>query len=373
MSALFEPLTLRGRTMRNRIWMSPMMQFAAEPSGPAVGAATDWHFQHLAARIVGGVGLAMMEATAVSPDGRSSEFDLGLWTSAQEHALERIVRFARGNGAALGVQLVHAGRKAATGRPWSGPSWDGTHHVETLWDRVGPSPESFGTLPLPSSLSTTEIAEVVADFAAAAARAARAGVDVLELHGAHGYLIHQFLSPHANTRTDEYGGDFDARARFALEVVDAVRAAWPGDRPLFFRLSATDWLAGDTDDPRPGWTLEDSVRLAPLLRDRGVDLIDVSTGGIAADAPIPVGPGYQVPFSERLRETGIPTATVGLVTDPADADLLVSSGRADAVFLARELLRNPVWAQRAAAELGDPVPYPPQYTRAFTGRSAVRR
>lgn len=364
MSALFEPITLRELTVSNRIWMSPMMQYAAEPSGPATGAATDWHFQHFAARAIGGVGLAMVEATAVAPDGRASEFDLGLWNGVQARSHRRTIDFLHAQGAAAGIQLVHAGRKGSTGRPWG----DGSH-VEQQWDTVAPSPVAFGDMPIPSELSVDGIAEIVAAFASSAGHARDTGFDVLELHGAHGYLIHQFLSPATNHRTDSYGGSLPNRMRFALEVVDAVRSKWPAERPLFFRVSATDWLSGDTDDSRPGWTVDDTVALVEALSTRGVDLVDVSTGGIVPDARIPVGPGYQTRFSAEVRRrTALPTATVGLITEPTQAESIIESGDADAVFLARELLRDPYWAHRAALELGAPLRYPPNYARAFSRR-----
>lgn len=364
MTGLFDSITLRDSTMQNRIWMSPMMQFAADPEGESAGAATDWHFQHFAARAVGGVGLAMIEATAVTPDGRSSEFDLGLWNDAQAHSHRRIIEFLHAQGTAVGIQLVHAGRKASTGRPWNSGDF-----VESKWQTVAPSPEAFGDLPEPVALTRRQIGDIVESFATSASRAAAVGFDVLELHGAHGYLIHQFLSPSSNRRTDEYGGSLTNRMRFAVEVVDAVRRVWPGNRPLFFRVSATDWLAGDTDDARPGWTVEDTVALADVLSSHGVDLFDVSTGGIVPDARIPVGPGYQVRFAAEVRSrTGMPTAAVGLITDPAQANSIVESGQADAVFLARELLRDPYWGQRAARELAVPLRHPPNYARAFRDR-----
>ncbi|OZF48011.1 NADH:flavin oxidoreductase/NADH oxidase [Rhodococcus sp. 14-1411-2a] len=367
MSALFEPITLRGLTIENRVWMSPMMQFAAEPTGPATGAATDWHFQHFAARAVGGVGLAMVEATSVTEDGRSSEYDLGLWNGVQADSHRRVIDFLHSQGTAAGIQLVHAGRKGSTGRPWSSGS-----HIEQQWQTVAPSSVAFGGMPAPAELTTARITQVIDAFATSAMHARDAGFDVLELHGAHGYLIHQFLSPVSNQRTDEYGGSRANRMRFATEVVDAVRTQWPEDRPLFFRVSATDWLSGDTDDPRPGWTSEDTVQLAAVLAARGVDLIDVSTGGIVPDAHIPVGPGYQTRFAAEIRRrTSLPTASVGLITDPAQAEAIVQSGEADAVFLARELLRDPYWAHRAARHLGEPLRYPPNYARAFSHRPVV--
>ena len=361
MSHLFTPLILREVTFAHRAWMSPMMQFAAAPQGDDVGSPSDWHLAHLGSRAAAGAALVMVEATAVDPVGRSSVYDVGLWNDRQAMAFRRITDFVSAQGSVPGIQLVHAGRKGSTGRPWP----DADREPES-WSTVGASALPFGRLPSPAELSVAEIEEIVASFAAAARRAAVAGFKVLELHGAHGYLIHQFLSPHSNTRTDHYGGSLDGRLRFALEVVRAVRAEWPAELPLFFRVSATDWLGGDTEDPRPGWTVDDTVALAERLKGLGVDLMDVSTGGSAPDAVIPVGPGYQVPFSARVREeVEIPTAAVGMITDADQAEDIIASGQADAVFLARELLRNPAWITNAAAHLGATLNHPPQYARAF--------
>lgn len=361
MPHLFTPLTLRDVTFAHRAWMSPMMQFAAVPAGDDVGTATDWHLQHLGSRAVAGAALTMVEATAVDPTGRSSDYDLGLWNDRQAEAFTRITSFVTAHGSVPGIQLVHAGRKGSTGRPWPDPE-----RAQSSWSTVGPSDLAFGRLPSPAELTVDDIAGVVESFADGAGRAAAAGFRVLELHGAHGYLIHQFLSPHSNKRTDQYGGSFANRTRFALEVVDAVRAAWPAELPLFFRVSATDWLGGDTDDARPGWTLADTVDLAADLKSHGVDLVDVSSGGSAPDATIPVGPSYQVPFSARVRkEVDIPTAAVGLITEAEQADSIIAEGEADAVFLARVLLRNPNWIRQAADELGHPLPHSVHYARAF--------
>lgn len=362
MNELFQPITLRELTIANRIWMSPMMQFSSNPSGPETGAATAWHFQHFAARALGGVGLAMVEATAINPEGRSSRFDLGLWNDRQAVSHRKIISFLHDHRTAAGIQLVHAGRKAATGRPWGNGRCD-----ESNWERVGPSAVPFGSLAAPRELTRAEIHGLVEDFARSARRANLAGFDVLELHGAHGYLIHQFLSPASNHRTDEYGGSLSNRMRFAVEVVDAVRQQWPAEKPLFFRISATDWLAGDTDDERRGWTSDESVLLAKTLKDHGVDLFDVSTGGIVPDAKIPVRPSYQVEFAEQIRkQASIATAAVGLITEADQAARIVTSGQADAVFLARELLRNPSWTWNAAEHLGEPMRHPDQYARAFS-------
>lgn len=361
MAHLFTPLTLRGVTFAHRAWMSPMMQFAAPPEGHDTGTASDWHLQHLGSRAVAGAALVMVEATAITPQGRSSDYDLGLWNDRQVSAFRRITGFVAGQGAVPGIQLVHAGRKASTGRPWPDDE-----RQQNNWPTVGASALPFGRLPSPTELSLSEIREHIDGFAEAALRAAAAGFKVVEIHGAHGYLIHQFLSPQSNSRTDEYGGSLRNRMRFALEVAEAVRAVWPDDLPLFFRVSATDWLAGDTDDPRPGWTVADTVALAGELNAVGVDLMDVSSGGSAPDAPIVVEPGYQVRFAAQVRrKADIATAAVGLITDADQAEAIVAGGSADALFLGRVLLRNPNWVRQAAEHLGATLPHPPQYTRAF--------
>jgi 2,4-dienoyl-CoA reductase-like NADH-dependent reductase (Old Yellow Enzyme family) len=358
MAHLFTPLTLREVTFAHRAWMSPMMQFAAVPDGDDAGSATDWHLQHLGSRAVAGAALVMVEATAVDPIGRSSVYDLGLWNDRQANAFRRITDFVTAQGAVPGIQLVHAGRKGSTGRPWA--------EAGESWPTVGASALPFGRLPSPAELSVTDLATIVESFAESARLAAAAGFRVLELHGAHGYLIHQFLSPHSNSRTDHYGGSLENRMRFALDVVSAVRGSWPDELPLFFRVSATDWLGGDTEDTRPGWTVDDTVELATHLKVLGVDLMDVSTGGSAPDAKIPVGPGYQVPFAARVRkEADIPTAAVGMITEADRAEEIIVGEQADAVFLARELLRNPTWFRQAADQLGATLPHPPQYSRAF--------
>lgn len=357
MSALFEPYTLRSVTIPNRVWMAPMCQYSAEVFGPNAGVAHDWHFAHYAARAAGGTGLILVEATAVSPEGRISPADLGIWNDTQVEAFRRITTFLKGQGTVPGIQIGHAGRKASTDRPWKGGAPVGAD--DHGWQPVGPSPLPFDEgHPVPTELTAEQIRGVVADFTAAAGRALAAGFDVLELHGAHGYLIGEFLSPHSNHRTDAYGGSFENRTRLALEVVDAVRAVWPEDKPLFFRISATDWL----DDA--GWTADDTVRFAALLKEHGVDLLDVSTGGNAPRVSIPTGPGYQVPFAARVRaETGLPVAAVGLITEAGQAEKIVANGEADAVLLGRELLRSPSWARHAARTLGGDVHVPDQYHR----------
>jgi 2,4-dienoyl-CoA reductase-like NADH-dependent reductase (Old Yellow Enzyme family) len=355
-SALFEPYSLRELTIPNRVWMAPMCQYSAAPDGPEAGVPHDWHFAHYAARAAGGTGLILTEATAVSAEGRISPYDLGIWNDTQVAAFRRITRFLVGQGTVPGIQLAHAGRKASTDRPWKGgaPVGPDAHG----WTPVAPSAVPFAEgHPVPEELTVEQIREIVGQFADAARRALAAGFEVVEVHGAHGYLIHEFLSPHSNHRTDAYGGSYENRARFALEVVDAVRAVWPEDKPVFFRVSATDWL------DEGGWTADDTVRLARDLQAHGVDLLDVSTGGNATGVRIPTGPGYQVPFAARVRaETTLPVAAVGLITDAGQAEKILAGGEADAVLLGRELLRDPFWARHAARELGEEVRVPDQYS-----------
>ena len=357
MTALFEPYTLRALTIPNRVWMPPMCQYSAAPQGPETGVPTDWHFAHYAARATGGTGLIIVEATAVSAQGRISPYDLGIWNDTQVEAFRRITRFLAAQGTVPAIQLAHAGRKASTDRPWKGgaPVGPDAHG----WDSVAPSPLAFDDRhPAPAELTVDQIEDVVEQFAAAARRALAAGFEVAEIHGAHGYLINEFLSPHSNHRTDAYGGSYENRTRFALEVVDAVREVWPDDKPLFFRVSATEWLEDG------GWTAADTVRFAADLRAHGIDLLDVSTGGNASGVRIPTGPGYQVPFATRVKnETALPVAAVGLITDVEQAEKILANGEADAVLLGRELLRNPSWARHAARELGGEVRVPDQYHR----------
>ncbi|MFT2015350.1 NADH:flavin oxidoreductase/NADH oxidase [Streptomyces sp. 796.1] len=366
MSALFEPYTLRSLTIPNRIWMAPMCQYSAAPAGPDAGTVNDWHYAHYSARAAGGAGLILVEATAVSPEGRISPGDLGIWNDTQVAALRRITAFLKEQGTTPAIQVAHAGRKASTDRPWLGgaPITDPAQHG---WQPLGPSPIAFdGDHPVPDELTTEQIQQIVGEFADAARRSLAAGFEVIEVHGAHGYLIGEFLSPHSNHRTDEYGGSYENRTRFALQVVDAVRAVWPQELPVFFRISATDWLQenaaeGDTEH---GWTVDDTVRFARDLQAHGVDLLDVSSGGNAADVHIPAGPHYQVPFAARVKaETELPVGAVGKITDPAEAEKVLQSGEADAVLLGRELLRDPYWAHRAARTLGVPPRVPNQYHR----------
>ncbi|GCD41094.1 NADH:flavin oxidoreductase/NADH oxidase [Streptomyces paromomycinus] len=365
MSALFEPLTLRSLTIPNRIWMAPMCMYSAAPDGPEQGVPNDWHFQHLASRAAGGTGLILTEATAVSPEGRISPYDLGLWNDRQTGAFRRITDFLKAHGSVPGIQIAHAGRKASTERTWvdrGAAIAPGEGHG---WRPVGPSPLAFDEASTePAELSAEEIQEIVGQFAATARRALEAGFEVAEIHGAHGYLINEFLSPYTNRRTDEYGGSYENRTRFALEVVDAVRAVWPEELPVFFRISATDWLSENADDEREGWTAEDTVRFAADLKAHGVDLLDTSTGGNAPGAKIVAGPDYQVPFAERVKkETGLPVGAVGLITEAQQAEKIVVDGRADAVLIGRELLRDPYFARNAARELGADVHIPNPYHR----------
>jgi 2,4-dienoyl-CoA reductase-like NADH-dependent reductase (Old Yellow Enzyme family) len=350
---LYEPLTLRGVTMRNRIGVSPMCEYSSVD-----GFANDWHVVHLGSRAVGGAGLVLTEATAVTADGRISPHDLGIYRDEHVDMLSRIARFIAEQGAVPGMQLSHAGRKASTDAPWRGGR--PLSPAEGGWTPVwAPSAIPFGDRsPAPVALDQAGIDGVVAAFRAAAARALEAGFQTIELHAAHGYLLHEFLSPLSNHRIDEYGGSFENRIRLVLRVTDAVRGVWPERLPLLVRLSGTDWVPG-------GWDVEQSVALARLLAPRGVDLVDCSSGGIVPGAKIPVGPGYQVHIAERIRAEGaIATAAVGLITDPEHADSIVRSGQADMVFLARQLLRDPYWPLHAAKRLGAAVTWPVQYQRA---------
>jgi 2,4-dienoyl-CoA reductase-like NADH-dependent reductase (Old Yellow Enzyme family) len=360
MPHLLDSLPLRGLTLANRILVSPMCQYSSTE-----GLANDWHLVHLGSRAVGGAGLVFTEATAVTADGRISPNDLGIWSDDHIPPLERIVSFIHRQGVPAAIQLAHAGRKGSTYRPWSG------HGLVPIssggWEPVGPTAERFAaTYPVPRVLDPTGIAAIVQAFADAARRALAAGFDVLEIHAAHGYLIHEFLSPLSNTRTDRYGGSLDHRLRLCLEVVDAIRRAAPDRMPLLVRISATDWTPG-------GWDIEQSIELCRRLRDRGADLIDCSSGGNVLDAEIPLGPGYQVPFAERIRrEANIATGAVGLITSAAQADGIVRQEQADCVLIAREFLRDPYFPLRAARELGHVVPWPAQYLRAAHTSTPIR-
>jgi len=354
MTHLFSPLTLRGVTLRNRIAVSPMCEYSSTDGFP-----NDWHLVHLGSRAVGGAGLVFTEAAAVTPQGRISPQDLGLYREEHVEALQRITRFIEVQGAVAGIQLAHAGRKASTARPWEGKA--AVSEAEGGWRPViAPSALAFDDdYVLPDALDEAGIQQVIAAFGLAAKRASEAGFRVVELHAAHGYLLHEFLSPLSNQRTDSYGGSFENRTRIVRETVEAVRGVWPERYPLFVRVSATDWTEG-------GWDLEQSVELARQLKPLGVDLMDCSTGGNVPHAKIPVGPGYQVPFAERIkRETEILTGAVGMITDSHQADGIIHDGQADIVLLAREMLRDPYWPRRAAKELGQEIAGPVQYGRAW--------
>jgi 2,4-dienoyl-CoA reductase-like NADH-dependent reductase (Old Yellow Enzyme family) len=360
MPSLFEPFILRDLTLAHRIVVSPMCQYSSVD-----GFASEWHLVHIGSRAVGGAALVIMEASGVTPEGRISPHDLGIYLDAHVENLSRIVRFVHAQGAAAGIQLAHAGRKGSTKRPWEG-------HGEVLpehggWQPVAPSAESFASgYPVPRALDTDEIPAIVDAFRRAATRAREAGFDMLELHGAHGYLIHEFLSPLTNTRTDRYGGSFENRIRLCLEVVDAVRQVWPEQLPVWLRLSATDWSPG-------GWDVDQTVELAKRVRERGIDLIDCSSGGLVASQQIVLGPGYQVPFAGRVRrEAGIATGAVGLITTPEQADDIIRSGQADCVLLARQLLRDPYWPLHAAEALGVKYSWPAQYLRAAPEATPAR-
>ena len=353
MSRLLEPLTLRGTTARNRAWVSPMCQYSSVD-----GRLGDWHLAHLGSFARGGAGLVLTEAAAVVPEGRITPYDAGLWDDAQAGDWERVVALVHAQGAAAGVQLAHAGRKASTTRPWDAPGW--VAPGDGGWQPVAPSPLAFGEGPVPQELTVDGIAAVVQGFADAAARAVGAGFDAVEVHAAHGYLLHEFLSPLSNTRTDAYGGDLRGRSRALREVVEAVRRVLPDRTALLVRVSATDWADG-------GWDVDETVALSRELAGLGVDLVDVSSGGNEPHQRIDVGPGYQVPFARAVREgAGVPTGAVGLITEPAQAEQVLRDGAADVVLLARALLREPHWVLRAAQELrgGDGL-VPVQYARAY--------
>jgi 2,4-dienoyl-CoA reductase-like NADH-dependent reductase (Old Yellow Enzyme family) len=350
MSKLFSTFRLRETTFRNRIFVSPMCQYSSEEGMP-----TDWHLVHLGSRAVGGAGLVMVEATAVSAVGRISPRDSGMWLDAHAAAFGRITKFIREQGAVPAVQLAHAGRKAATEVPWlgGGPLKSGE------WETIGPSAIAFdANYRVPREMSGADIDGVVEQFVAATGRSLAAGFEVIELHTAHGYLLHEFLSPLSNRRTDEYGGSLANRMRLPLRVAGAVRKAWPASKPLFVRISASDWAAG-------GWDLPQSIELCRAMKEIGVDLIDCSSGGLVPHAKIPFGPGYQVSFAEAIRrEAKIATGAVGMITEAKQAEQIISSGQADVVLLARELLRDPYWPMHAAKALGDDIEWPKQYVRA---------
>ena len=361
MAHLFEPLTLRGVTLSNRIGIPPMCQYSARE-----GIASHWHFVHYGSRAVGGAALMIVEATAVTPEGRISPGDLGIWNDEQIEPLARIAQFAQEQGCVAAIQLAHAGRKASVGFGWQA---QGTLAAKDGgWTVVAPSPLPFGAgYAVPQELDQAAIDKIVAQFTAGARRAHLAGFQVVEIHAAHGYLLHQFLSPLSNQRKDEYGGSFENRTRLVREVVTAVRAEWPQRLPLLIRLSATDWVDG-------GWNPDETVELCRVLKDLGVDLVDVSSAGMVPTATIPVGPGFQTEFAARIRrESGIASAAVGLITSPSQADHIIRSGQADLVLLGREILRNPYWPLVAAQALGQTMPWPQQYLRAAPPGSTGRQ
>ena len=353
MPGLFDPLAIREVKFANRVFVSPMCEYSS-----ADGFATDWHLVHLGSRAVGGAGLVLTEATAVLPEGRISPQDLGIWSDDHIKALSRIVTFIHEQGSVAGMQLAHAGRKASTHRPWEDEG--AMPENEGGWKNVvAPSAIPFaGNYPMPQALTVDDIQEIIGAFAHAARRACEAGFRVIEIHGAHGYLIHEFLSPLSNHRDDAYGGSFENRTRFVREIVTAVRTSWPKGAPLFVRISATDWVEG-------GWDLKQSIELARGLKQLGVDLIDCSSGGSVPHAKIPAGPGYQTPFARQIREKAeILTGAVGMITSPIQAEQIIATGEADAILMAREFLRDPYWPLRAAKELGQSISWPVQYLRA---------
>jgi len=351
MSKLFSAFSLRGVEFRNRVFVSPMCQYSSRDGMP-----NDWHMVHLGSRAVGGAALVCVEATGVSPEARISPGDTGLWSEAHARAFEPIAAFVKSQGARAGIQLAHAGRKASTHVPWQGGKPLGAE--EGAWQTLAPSAVPFGDWPAPKEMTRDDIEAVIRQFEYSTRLALDAGFDVVELHMAHGYLMHEFLSPLSNRREDDYGGSLENRARFPLRVAEAVRAAWPEELPLFARISATDWVEG-------GWDLRQSVQFSRWLKEKGVDLVDCSSGGLVPGARIPVEPGYQVPFAAAIRkEAGVATGAVGLITEPEQAEEIVATAQADAVFLARAMLRDPYWTLHAARRLSVDVPWPVQYGRA---------
>jgi 2,4-dienoyl-CoA reductase-like NADH-dependent reductase (Old Yellow Enzyme family) len=349
---LFSPFQLRQKTFKNRIFVSPMCQYSSEDGMP-----NDWHLVHLGARAVGGAALVMVEATAVSPEGRISPWDSGMWSDGHAGAFQRITAFIKAQGCIPGIQLAHAGRKASIDVPWRGdellsPDRGG-------WQPMAPSPLAFQEgSPVPAEMTPADVEKVVAQFRAAAQRSIQAGFEVLELHMAHGYLLHEFLSPLSNRRKDEFGGPLENRETFPLKVAEKVREVWPESLPLFVRISCTDWVEGGRD-------LAQSIDFCRRLKDLGIDLIDCSSGGLVPDAVIPAGPGYQTPFAAAVRrEVGIPTGAVGYITEPVQAEQIVATGQADVVIMAREMLRHPYWPLHAARALNADIPWPNQYKRA---------
>jgi 2,4-dienoyl-CoA reductase-like NADH-dependent reductase (Old Yellow Enzyme family) len=354
MSKLFAPLSLRSVTFPNRIFVSPMCQYSSEDGMP-----NEWHFVHLGSRAVGGAGLVCVEASGVTPVGRITPWDAGIWSPAHAKAWKPIADFIRAHGAVPAIQLAHAGRKASCDKPWKGGKPLAANNG--AWQTLGPSAVPFGDYPAPRAMTVKEIEATVEDFRNGARNALDAGFDVVEVHGAHGYLLHNFCSPLSNLRTDDYGGTFENRIRFPLAVAKAVRELWPADKPVLYRISASDWAEG-------GWDLAQSVELCKRLKAIGIDLVDCSSGGNIATQQIPLGPGYQVPFAESIRrDAGIPTAAVGLIAEPVQAEEILSLGRADAICLARAMLRDPYWPRHAAKALKVELPWPDQYKRADVG------
>ncbi len=361
-SQLFSPIQLAGVTFPNRVFVSPMCEYSSQD-----GFSNDWHLVHLGSRAVGGAGLVITEAAAVLPEGRITPQDLGFWKDEHIPGLKRIVEFLHSQGVRAGIQLAHAGRKASMARPWAADQRYLTP-AEGGWPNVmAPSPIPFAdNYGKPVELDLAGIRSIARAFTQAAGRALEAGFDLIELHAAHGYLLHQFLSPLSNHRTDQYGGSFENRIRLLIEIVDATRAVWPAELPLLVRISATDWVEG-------GWDIDQSVALSKVLKANKVDLVDVSSGGMSARAVMPVGPGYQTSFAERIRrEAQVPTGTVGMITAAAQAEHILRTGQADVVLLARELLREPYWPLKAAHELGDTPDWPAQYLRAAPPGSKER-
>ncbi len=352
MSRLFTPFTIRGVTIRNRIFVSPMCQYSSDDGFP-----TDWHLVHLGSRAVGGAGLVFQEATAVSAEGRISPSDMGIWSDEHAHRLSRITRFLAAEGATPGIQLAHAGRKASTAPPWQGGGPVGPDAGG--WQPIAPSPLPFAPgHPVPREMSVDDMDSVCDQFIAASRRALQAGYQVVEIHAAHGYLLHQFLSPLTNHRRDEYGGSLENRMRFPLRVAEAVREVWPSGRPVFVRISATDYVEN-------GWDLEPSVDFARRLKEAGIDLVDCSSGGTVPESKPPAGPGYQTPFAAAIRQrAGIATAAVGLITEPYQAETILATGQADAIVMGRAFLRDPYWPLHAAERLRAEIKWPKQYERA---------
>jgi 2,4-dienoyl-CoA reductase-like NADH-dependent reductase (Old Yellow Enzyme family) len=354
MSQLFSPIALRSITLKNRIFVSPMCQYSSDEGMP-----NDWHLVHLGSRAVGGASLVMTEASAVSPEGRITPWDAGIWNDAQAGAWKPIAGFIRANGAVPAMQLAHAGRKASCDKPWAGGK--SLAAGEGAWQTLGPSAIAFGNYQVPRAMTGADMESCIADFVAATARARNAGFDLVEVHGAHGYLLHEFLSPLSNLREDQYGGSLENRMRFPLAVCAAVRKAWPDGLPVLVRISASDWKEG-------GWDLAQSIEFCKRLKALGIDMIDCSSGGNAHDQKIVLGPGYQVPFAAAIRrEAQVPTGAVGLITEAAQAEHILATGQADAVSLARGMLRDPYWPRHAARELGLDPQWPDQYKRCDAG------